>query len=60
MLNVNKMAVRRGVKNGQSDMVKNGIDYVWDLTVSSWSMMGKINAESRLQRNVVVAKETRR
>ena len=60
MLKVNKMVVRSGFKNGQSDMVKNGIDYVWDLTVSSWSLIGNINAESRLQRNVVVAIEVRR
>lgn len=60
MIKANKMSVRCGVKNGQSDMVKNGIDFVWDLTVSSWSMIGNINAESRLQRNVIVAKEVRR
>ena len=60
MLKVNKLLIRSGVKNGQSDMVKNGIEYVWDLTVSSWSMIGNFNAESRLQRNVIVAKEVRR
>ena len=60
MMRVNKMSIRSGVKNGQSDMVKNGIEYVWVLTVSSWSMIGNFNAESRLQRNVIVAKEVRR
>jgi hypothetical protein len=60
MIKVNKMSIRNGVKNGQTDMVKNGIECVWDLTVSSWSMIGNFNAESRLQRNVIVAKEVRR
>ena len=60
MIKVNKMTIRCGVKNGQSDMVKNGIEYVWDLTVSSWSMIGNFNAEFRLQRNVIVVKEVRR
>ena len=60
MIKVNRMLIRSGVKNGQSDNVKNGIEYVWELTVSSWSMIGNFNAESRLQRNVIVAKEVRR
>ena len=60
MIKVNRMLIRSGVKNGQSDNVKNGIEYVWELTVSSWSMIGNFNAESRLQRNVIVVKEVRR
>ena len=34
-------------------MIDNGIEYVWEITVSTYAMTGNNDVESRLQRNVV-------
>ena len=61
MIKVDRTIVRAGTNNGRSEFVERGIECVWDLTVSSWSMMvGANHAQFRLQRHVIVAGKARR
>jgi hypothetical protein len=51
-MNKNVVVMGHGMPSDQA-MIDNGIEYVWEITVSTYAMTGNNDVESRLQRNVV-------
>jgi hypothetical protein len=51
-MNKNVIVIGHGVPSEET-VKGNGIEFVWEITVSNYAMKGNNDAESRLQRNVV-------